>query len=82
LRRCYVTVGQIGQSKFSPEHGKSISGSGLSATRLNGRSSISIQIVIEMDDSNKPLVDALLQAGIPRSKIILAYAGEPVPESA
>lgn len=39
-------------------------------------------IVIEHDINNKPLVDALLQAGIPRSQIILAYAGEPVPDSA
>jgi hypothetical protein len=36
-------------------------------------------IVIEHDDNNKPLVDALLQAGIVRKEIILAYAGEPVP---
>jgi hypothetical protein len=39
-------------------------------------------IIIEHDMNNKPLVAALLQAGIPRSAIILAYAGEPVPESA
>ncbi len=39
-------------------------------------------ILIEQDDNEPPLVDALLQAGIPRSQIILAYAGEPVPESA
>lgn len=39
-------------------------------------------ILIEQDDNDPPLVDALLQAGIPRSQIILAYAGEPVPESA
>ena len=38
-------------------------------------------IVIEHDMNNKPLVDALVQVGIPRSQIILAYAGEPVPES-
>ncbi len=37
-------------------------------------------IVIELDVNNKPLVDALVQAGIPREKIILAYAGETVPE--
>lgn len=37
-------------------------------------------IVIEEDINNKPLVDALVQAGIPREKIILAYAGETVPE--
>ncbi|MBX3082821.1 MAG: XisI protein [Anaerolineae bacterium] len=38
-------------------------------------------IIIEYDDSNEPLVDALVHAGVPRSQIILAYAGEPVPES-
>lgn len=37
-------------------------------------------IVIERDINNKPLVDALVQAGIPRGQIILAYAGESVPE--
>ncbi|MCE7946347.1 MAG: hypothetical protein DYG88_02860 [Chloroflexi bacterium CFX4] len=39
-------------------------------------------VVIERDQNDKPLVEALLQAGIPRKQIILAYAGEPVPESA
>jgi hypothetical protein len=39
-------------------------------------------IVIELDIHDKPLVDALVQAGIPRDKIILAYAGETVPEAA
>lgn len=39
-------------------------------------------IVIDHDMNNKPLVDALVQAGIPREQIILAYAGEPVPETA
>jgi hypothetical protein len=38
-------------------------------------------IVIECDQNDKPLVDALLQAGVPRSQIILAYTGEPVPET-
>ena len=33
-------------------------------------------IVIEGDMNDKPLVDALLQAGVPREKIVLAYAGE------
>jgi hypothetical protein len=36
-------------------------------------------VIIEHDINNKPLVDALVQAGIPRKKIILAYAGEPSP---
>jgi hypothetical protein len=40
------------------------------------------KIIIEHDNNFPPLVDALLQAGIPREKIVLAYAGEPVPEAA
>ena len=39
-------------------------------------------IIIDRDINNKPLIDALVQAGIPRQQIILAYLGEPVPESA
>ncbi len=38
------------------------------------------RIVIERDINDKPLVDALVQNGIPREQIILAYAGEPVEE--
>jgi len=33
-------------------------------------------IIVERDQTNKPLVDALVQAGVPRERIILAYAGE------
>ena len=33
-------------------------------------------IVIEYDVNNKPLIEALLAAGIPRNQIVLAYAGE------
>jgi hypothetical protein len=33
-------------------------------------------VLIEADMTNKPLLDALTQAGIPRSKIILAYDNE------
>jgi hypothetical protein len=36
-------------------------------------------IIIERDQNDKPLVDALIQAGIPREHIVLAYAGEPAP---
>ncbi len=39
-------------------------------------------IVIEHDQNDKPLFEALVQAGIPRTQIVMAYAGEPVPESA
>lgn len=45
--------------------------------RLDGNT-----IIIERDLNNKPLVDALVAAGIPRQQIILAYAGEPAPEIA
>jgi hypothetical protein len=38
------------------------------------------RIIIDRDSTNKPLVEALMDAGIPREQIILAYAGEPVPE--
>jgi hypothetical protein len=38
-------------------------------------------IVILEDRTDKPLVDALMvNAGIPRDKIILAYAGETLPD--
>jgi hypothetical protein len=39
--------------------------------RLNGD-----KVIIDADNTNKPLVDALMQAGIPREQIILAYEGE------
>jgi hypothetical protein len=39
-------------------------------------------IIVEHDDSSEPIVDALLRAGVPRSQIVLAYAGEPVPAMA
>lgn len=40
-------------------------------------------IIIEADTTDRPLYDSLMHAGIPREKIILAYAGErvPTPES-
>lgn len=36
-------------------------------------------IIIEEDINNKPLVDALVQNGINRQQIVLAYAGEAIP---
>jgi hypothetical protein len=39
------------------------------------------RVVIEHDDNGKPLVDALIQAGVARNQIVLAYAGEPGPEA-
>jgi hypothetical protein len=38
------------------------------------------QVVIEQDVNDKPLVDALVQNGLHREQIVLAYAGEVVPE--
>jgi hypothetical protein len=38
------------------------------------------KIVIEHDANSDPLYEALLQAGISREQIIVAYAGEPVPD--
>jgi len=37
------------------------------------------KVVIIEDTTDKPLVDALMQAGVPREKIVLAYAGETAP---
>ncbi len=34
------------------------------------------QIIIDEDISDRPLVNELIRAGIPRSQITLAYAGE------
>src|SRR5436309_3265660 len=39
-------------------------------------------IIIEYDVNDKPLVDALMQAGIPREQIVLAYEGEEYKEAA
>jgi hypothetical protein len=33
-------------------------------------------VLIESDKTNKPLYEALVQAGIPRSRIVLVYEGE------
>lgn len=40
------------------------------------------KVVIEEDTTDKKLVEALLQRGIPRTQIILAYEGEPIPDAA
>ena len=40
------------------------------------------KVIIEHDMYNKPLVDALVQAGVPRDQIVLAYTGEAVSETA
>jgi hypothetical protein len=37
-------------------------------------------VIIEADTTDRPLVDALVANGVPRDRIVLAYAGEPSPE--
>ncbi len=39
------------------------------------------QVIIEEDRTDKPLVERLVAAGVPRNKIILAYANEPLPDA-
>jgi len=39
------------------------------------------RIIIERDVNDKILADALMQAGVPRNQIVLAYAGESVEEA-
>lgn len=39
------------------------------------------KVVIEEDTTDKPLIDALMQRGIPREQIVLAYRGEPIPDA-
>jgi len=38
-------------------------------------------IIVDEDITDKPLWQELVRAGIPREQIILAYAGEKIPES-
>lgn len=37
------------------------------------------KVVIDEDITDRPLYEALMEAGIPREQIILAYAGEKLP---
>ena len=39
-------------------------------------------VVIDEDNTDKPLVKALVHRGIPRDKTILSYAGEQIPDAA
>ena len=40
------------------------------------------RVIIEEDMTDKKLVNALQQRGILRDQIVLAYAGEPIPDTA
>jgi hypothetical protein len=37
------------------------------------------KIIIDEDRNSRPFYEALMEAGIPREQIILAYAGEQIP---
>ena len=37
-------------------------------------------VIIDEDKTDRPLYEALIEAGIPREKIIAAYAGEKLPD--
>ena len=63
------TVVDVAQAK-----GKHISGVSL-IVRI-----VADKVIIERDQNDKVAVDALMQAGIKCDDIILAYAGEAVPE--
>lgn len=39
-------------------------------------------VIIEEDTTDRPLFEELMRAGVPREKIVLAYAGEKVPSQA
>lgn len=69
-RRVFAIV-SIGEFR-----GKQFADTGLIARIVNDR------IVIDHDVNSKPLVDALVQAGVPRRQIVLAYAGETVNDAA
>lgn len=55
---------------FGQVPGKRIVDAGLIARLADDK------IIIEHDVNDKPLVDALLQAGVPRNQILLAYQNE------
>ena len=47
---------------------------------LLARISDTQQVIIETDHTDRPLYKALIEAGVPRSQIIRAYAGKSEPE--
>lgn len=61
---------------FARIRGEHISGISLIVRIIDER------VIVERDQNDKIVKDALIQAGVPREMIILAYAGEPVPETA
>jgi hypothetical protein len=86
----YAKVGRYGESYLTSNELERIytivafgerDGEHYSFTALIARV-IGDKIIIEEDRNSDPLYEALVQAGIPREQIILAYAGETIPDTA
>jgi hypothetical protein len=58
-------------------HGKTLPMGVIVMARLEGE-----YIIIEADNTDRPLYEALMARGIPRERIILAYVGEALPKAA
>jgi hypothetical protein len=69
------------QSVMSIVFAGKIRGENFTATSIMVRI-VGTQVIIVDDRTNKPLVDALIQAGIPRKQITLIYEGESFQETA
>jgi len=73
----YLTVNEVEDVYavvvFATVREKAVAGTVLLA-RLVGE-----QIVIDIDNHDKMLVDALTARGIPNDQIVLAYRGDPLP---
>ena len=87
--RTYATKGHNGRSYFTKNDTEKVmtvvssfvvQGNHYVDTTLMARL-VNERIIIEQDKTNKPLVDMLLAADIPRSQITLVYAGESVEET-
>jgi hypothetical protein len=60
---------------FARIRGEHVSGVSLVVRIIDGL------VIVERDQNDKIVKDALIQAGIPRENIILANVGEPIPEA-
>ena len=72
-----VFAAALAPGGFAVDIGANVGVHTLTMARIVGN-----RVVIEEDMTDKKLVDALLQRGILRDQIILAYEGEPIPDAA
>jgi XisI protein len=75
--RSYLTINEVEQvytfTTISMQQGKRVSFVSLIVRLVDDR------IIIEEDRNSKILMATLLQMGVAREQIVLAYAGEPTP---